>query len=44
VKVPALRIAAASMLCLGGAAMAQPATRMLTDGFEGQDFSETGGL
>lgn len=43
-KAPALRISAATMLCLCGAAMAEPATRMLVDGFEGQDFSEVGGL
>lgn len=42
-KASALRAAAAAMLC-GGAAMAQPASGMLVDGFDGKDFSEAGGL
>lgn len=43
-KASALPIATAAMLCLCSIANAEPANGMLVDGFDGQDFSEAGGL
>lgn len=43
-KAAALQIAAATILCICGEANAGPAAQPLVDGFDGQDFSEAGGL